>query len=233
MAQGKLTNSPKAILSWSSGKDSAMALRRVLTTKEVDVVCLLTTTTYQFHRVSMHGVREELVHLQAKSLGYPLEKIQIPYPCPNEIYEQQMQNVLSGWKAKGVSHVIFGDLFLEDIRKYREEKLAQIHLKPVFPLWGESTAKLAKEMIQVGFRCVVTCVDPKKLDAGFAGRQFDDSFLRDLPPHVDPCGENGEFHTFVYDGPLFDEPIPVVVGESVLRDGFQFVDLLLDCSTDI
>jgi uncharacterized protein (TIGR00290 family) len=210
-----------------------MALHRILATGEVEVVCLLTTITDRFHRVSMHGVREELVDLQAKLLGYPLEKIRIPYPCPNEIYEQQMQNALSGWKVNGVSHVIFGDLFLEDIRKYREEKLAQIHLKPVFPLWGESTAILAKEMIQVGFRCVVTCVDPKKLDAGFAGRQFDESFLRDLPPHVDPLGENGEFHTFVYDGPIFDEPIPIVIGESVLRDGFQFVDLLLNSPTDI
>jgi len=205
-----------------------MALHRIHMTKNLEVVCLLTTITDRFHRVSMHGVREELLDLQAKSLGYPLEKILIPYPCPNEIYEQQMQNVLSRWKVKGVSHVIFGDLFLEDIRKYREEKLAQIDLEPVFPLWRESTAILAKEIIQVGFRSVVTCVDPNKLDTGFAGRQFDESFLRDLPPHVDPCGENGEFHTFVYNGPIFNEPIHVTVGESVLRDGFQFVDLLLN-----
>jgi uncharacterized protein (TIGR00290 family) len=174
----------------------------------------------------MHGVREELLDLQAKSLGYEIEKVQIPYPCPNEIYEEKMRRLLSKWKEQGVSHVIFGDLFLEDIRKYREEKLAQIGLTPVFPLWRENTTILAKEMIRVGFRGLVTCVDPKKLDPGFVGRQFSDSFLNDLPPEVDPCGENGEFHTFVYDGPTFKKSIPVVAGKRVLRDGFQFIDIL-------
>jgi uncharacterized protein (TIGR00290 family) len=173
----------------------------------------------------MHGVREELVDLQAKSLGYPLEKVLIPYPCPNEIYEQRMREVLSRWKAKRVSNVIFGDLFLEDIRKYREEKLAQLDLTPVFPLWGENTAVLAKEMIRIGFRSVVTCVDPKKLDPRYVGRRFDQSFLNDLPQEVDPCGENGEFHTFVYDGPIFTQPIPVTVERSELHDGFQFADV--------
>jgi uncharacterized protein (TIGR00290 family) len=176
----------------------------------------------------MHGVREELLDLQAKSLDLPLEKVRIPYPCTNEIYEHQMRSVLSRWKIKGVSHVVFGDLFLEDIRRYREEKLAQIDLKSVFPLWGEDTSKLAGEMIRVGFRSVVTCVDPKKLDPRYVGRQFDQSFLKDLPPHVDPCGENGEFHTFVYDGPIFKEAIPITLGESIIRDGFQFVDVLVD-----
>jgi uncharacterized protein (TIGR00290 family) len=137
-----------------------------------------------------------------------------------------MRRLLSKWKEQGVSHVIFGDLFLEDIRKYREEKLAQIGLTPVFPLWRENTTILAKEMIRVGFRALVTCVDPKKLDPGFVGRQFGDSFLNDLPPEVDPCGENGEFHTFVYDGPTFKESILVVAGKRVLRDGFQFIDIL-------
>ena len=186
----------------------------------------MTTVTDRFSRVSMHGVREELLDLQAKSLGYHLEKFRIPYPCPNDVYEEKMRDVLSVWKTKEVSHVIFGDLYLEDIRKYREEKLEQIDFKAVFPLWLENTATLAKEMIRLGFRSIVTCVDPNKLDAGFVGRQFDDSFLNDLPPQVDPCGENGEFHTFIYDGPIFREPIPVVIGESVLRDGFQFVDIL-------
>ena len=194
---GELAMVPRAILSWSSGKDSAMALHRILTTKQLEVVCLVTTVTDRYHRVSMHGVREELLDLQAKSLGYEIEKVQIPYPCPNEIYEEKMRRLLSKWKEQGVSHVIFGDLFLEDIRKYREEKLAQIGLTPVFPLWREDTTILAKEMIRVGFRGLVTCVDPKKLDPGFVGRQFGDSFLNDLPPEVDPCGENGEFHTFV------------------------------------
>ena len=202
-----------------------MALHRILKAGQLEVVCLMTTITDRFHRVSMHGVREELVDLQAKSLGYPLEKVWIPYPCPNEIYEQRMREVLSRWKAKGVSHVIFGDLFLEDIRKYREEKLAQLDLTPVFPLWRENTAILAKEMIRIGFRSVVTCVDPKKLDPGCAGRRFDQSFLNDLPREVDPCGENGEFHTFVYDGPIFTQPIPIEVGRSELHDGFQFADV--------
>ena len=216
----------RAILSWSSGKDSAMALHRIRMTGELDVVCLLTTVTDRFHRVSMHGVREQLLDLQAKSLGYPIEKVQIPYPCPNEIYEEKMRNALLPWKEEGVSDVIFGDLFLEDIRKYREEKLSQIDMKPAFPLWHENTETLAQEIIRVGFRGLITCIDSRKLDAKFAGRQFDESFLANLPAGIDPCGENGEFHTFVYAGPIFKEPIPVVVGEHVFRDGFQFADVL-------
>ena len=216
---------PKAILSWSSGKDSALALHRTLAAKEFEVVCLLTTISDAFHRVSMHGVREELLELQAESLGIQLQKMMIPYPCPNAVYEEKMSEMLSFWKKKGVTHVIFGDLFLEDIRKYREEKITQIDLTPVFPVWGKDTANLAREMLGIGFRAVICCVDPRKLDAQFAGREFDSSLVRDLPANVDPCGENGEFHTFVYDGPIFKKPIPVQVGERVMRDGFQFVDL--------
>ncbi len=204
-----------------------MALYRTLTARELEVVCLLTTISDQFHRVSMHGVREELLDRQAESIGIPLEKVLIPYPCPNVIYEEKMRKALSLWRGKGVTHVIFGDLFLEDIRKYREANLAQLDLTPIFPVWGRDTASLASEMLKVGFRAIITCVDPKRLDMKFAGRQFDNSLLKDLPPSVDPCGENGEFHTFVYDGPFFREPIPVEVGESVLRDGFQFADVLL------
>jgi len=218
---------PKAILSWSSGKDSAMALYRSLASKQFEVVCLLTTLTEQFRRVSMHGVREELLDRQAESLGITLEKVLIPYPCPNAVYEEKMRNTLSLWKEKGVTHVIFGDLFLEDIRRYREANLSRIDLTPVFPVWGTDTASLAREMLEVGFRAVLTCVDPRKLDGKFAGRQFDISLLGDLPQTVDPCGENGEFHTFVYDGPIFRESIRVEVGQSVLRDGFQFADVLL------
>ncbi len=217
----------KAILSWSSGKDSAMALYRTLAAKQFQIVCLLTTLSDQFRRVSMHGVREELLDRQAKSVGIHLEKVLIPYPCPNVVYEEKMRKVLSQWKRRGVTHVIFGDLFLEDIRKYREANLAQLDLTPIFPVWGKDTASLAEDMLKVGFRAIITCVDPKKLDEKFAGRQFDNSLLKDLPPSVDPCGENGEFHTFVYDGPIFREPIPVEVGESVSRDGFQFADVLL------
>jgi len=215
----------KAILSWSSGKDSAMALYRVLKSREFEIVCLLTTITDQFHRISMHGVREELLDAQAQSLGYPTEKVMIPYPCPNQIYEEKMANALSAWKSKGVEHVIFGDLFLEDIRKYREEKLSQMNMSPVFPLWMENTTALAREILKLGFRSVVTCVDPGKLDPAFAGRDFDESFLKSIPPRIDPCGENGEFHTFVYDGPIFKQPIPVKVGEHVTRNGFVFADL--------
>ncbi len=216
---------PRAILSWSSGKDSAMALHRTLAAKELEVVCLLTTVSDAFHRVSMHGVREELLEVQAKSVGIQLQKVIIPYPCPNVVYEEKMREVLSLWKGKGVTQVIFGDLFLEDIRKYREEKIAQINLTPIFPVWGKDTANLAREMLDTGFRAIICCVDPKKLDPQFAGREFDSSLLKDLPENVDPCGENGEFHTFVYDGPIFKKPIPVQVGERVMRDGFQFADI--------
>jgi uncharacterized protein (TIGR00290 family) len=202
-----------------------MALHRVQRSKNFEIVCLFTTITDQFHRISMHGVREELLDAQAQSVGYPIEKVVIPYPCPNQVYEERMANFLSVWKSKGVRHVIFGDLFLEEIRNYREHKLSQIGMTPVFPLWGEDTAELAREMLKVGFRAVVTCVDPKKMEPKFAGHLFDETFLRSIPPDVDPCGENGEFHTFVYDGPIFNQPISVKVGETVTRDGFTFTDL--------
>lgn len=204
-----------------------MALSRILAAQELEVVCLLTTVSDRFHRVSMHGVREELLDRQAEAVGLPLEKVLIPYPCPNAVYEEKMRKVLSKWKMKGVTHAIFGDLFLEDIRRYREANLAQLGLVPTFPVWGRDTTSLAREMLKAGFKAILTCVDPKKLDANFAGRQFDASLLRDLPAEVDPCGENGEFHTFVYDGPVFRDPIPVEVGETVQRDGFVFADLLL------
>jgi uncharacterized protein (TIGR00290 family) len=222
-----VSKQPKALLSWSSGKDSAMAFYRILTAKEYEVVGLLTTISDQFHRVSMHGVREELLEMQARLAGRELEKVMIPYPCPNAVYEEKMREALTRWMNKGVSHVIFGDLFLEDIRRYREQKLAQLGLKPVFPVWGDDTASLAREMLKVGFRAVITCVDPKKLERKFAGREFNHSLLADLPKSVDPCGENGEFHTFVYDGPIFKQPIPIRIGEVVNRDGFEFADILL------
>jgi uncharacterized protein (TIGR00290 family) len=174
----------------------------------------------------MHGVREELLEMQAESLGFQLQKVMIPYPCPNTVYEEKMREALQFWKKEGVTHVIFGDLFLEDIRRYREEKLALLNLTPVFPVWGRDTAKLAREMIASGFRAILSCVDPRKLDPNFVGRQFDLSLLRELPEGVDPCGENGEFHTFVYDGPRFKKPLRVHVGETVTRDGFQFADII-------
>jgi len=215
----------KAIVSWSSGKDSAMALQKTLEADQFEVSTLLTTVSEPFHRVSMHGVREELLERQADSLGLELVKVMIPYPCPNAVYEEKMRNTLQFWKRKGVTHVIFGDLFLEDIRRYREEKLALLHLTPIFPIWGKDTPRLAREMIAAGFRAILTCVDPRKLSPSLAGREFDSSLLSDLPDEVDPCGENGEFHTFVYDGPPFKKPIRVEVGERVARDGFQFADI--------
>ncbi len=204
-----------------------MALYRIRESNEFEINCLLTTVTDQFHRVSMHGVREELLDLQAKAVSLPLQKVMIPYPCPNQVYEEKMANALSALKVKRVTHAVFGDLFLEDIRKYREKNLARINIMPVFPLWLENTKALAREMMRVGFRAIVTCVDPRKLDASFAGREFDESFLRELPSGVDPCGENGEFHTFVFDGPMFKNPIRVKVGERVQRNGFQFADVTL------
>ena len=202
-----------------------MALQRTLASGQFEVTSLLTTISDSFHRVSMHGVREQLLEMQAESLGLQLQKLMIPYPCPNTVYEEKMRETLQRWKGKGVTHVIFGDLFLEDIRRYREEKLSLLDLTPVFPVWGKDTARLAREMIAAGFRAILSCVDPRKLDPNFAGRQFDSSLLRDLPEGVDPCGENGEFHTFVYDGPIFEKAIRVEVGEKVNRDGFQFADL--------
>lgn len=174
----------------------------------------------------MHGVREELLERQAEVLGIQLQKVLIPYPCPNDVYEKEMREVLEVWKARGVTHVIFGDLFLEDIRRYREKQLALVNLTSVFPVWGKDTAGLAKEIIATGFRAILSCVDPRKLDQSFTGREFDTSLLRDLPAGVDPCGENGEFHTFVYDGPLFSKPIGVEVGGRVMRDGFAFADIV-------
>lgn len=217
---------PKAVVSWSSGKDSAMSLHKVLRSGEFEVVCLLTTVTDPFRRVSMHGVREELLDAQALSVGVPVAKVRIPYPCPNDVYEREMGGFLKKWKRKGATHCVFGDLFLEDVRRYREERLDRAGVKPVFPIWGEDTRRLAREMLRVGFRAVVTCVDTRQLGASFAGREFDKSFLDDLPAGVDPCGENGEFHTFVYDGPIFKKRIEVEVGRRVLRDGFQFADVL-------
>ena len=203
-----------------------MALFRVMQSNEYEILTLLTTVSDAFHRVSMHGTREELLDRQAASIGLPIEKVRIPYPCPNEIYEAKMNSVMMKYKARGLTHAIFGDLFLEDIRKYREEKLAKVQITPIFPLWNRDTTKLANSILQAGFRAIISCVDPKKLDGKFAGRLFDETFLQELPSTVDPCGENGEFHTFVFDGPIFKKPIEVTTGQSVVRDGFQFADIL-------
>ncbi|HKW89029.1 MAG TPA: hypothetical protein VJN21_09750 [Candidatus Acidoferrales bacterium] len=217
---------PKAWLSWSSGKDSAWALHVIRQRNECDVVALLTTVNRAFNRVAMHSVRESLLDAQAAAAGLPLVKVSIPSPCPNDVYERAMAEAMAQARTAGVTHVIFGDLFLEDIRTYREENLAKCGMAPVFPLWLKDTRTLANEMIAAGLRAYITCVDPRKLDASFAGRSFDAAFLADLPASIDPCGENGEFHTFANAGPMFSAPIPVERGEIVEREGFVFADLL-------
>ncbi|MGH9396568.1 MAG: ATP-binding protein [Terriglobia bacterium] len=219
----------KAWLSWSSGKDSAWALETIRRQAEVDVTALLTTFNTTHGRVAMHAVREALVRQQAESLGLPLVVIPLPWPCPNSAYEEAMARAVARAHDQGVSHIAFGDLFLEDVRRYREEKLAGTGITPLFPLWGMETSSLAHEMVACGLRAYLTCVDPKKLDRGFAGALFDESLLAALPPSIDPCGENGEFHTFCFGGPMFRKPIPVITGETIERDGFVFADLLPAC----
>ena len=217
---------PRALLSWSSGKDSAWALDVLRTRREVEVVGLLTTFNTAFARVAMHAVREELVWGQASAVGLPLRAVPLPWPCPNESYEAAMDMALADARADGVSHIAFGDLLLADIRAYREERMRDARMTPVFPLWGQDTAALARTMIDAGTGATVVCVDPRQLDPSFCGREFDIRFLADLPSGVDPCGENGEFHTFAWDGPAFQRPVPIRRGEVVERDGFVFTDVL-------
>lgn len=216
----------KAWLSWSSGKDSAWALQVALECGEFEVVALLTTVNATHGRVAMHAVRESLLDAQAEAVGLPLVKVSIPSPCPNAIYEAAMRKAMEQARAAGVTHAVFGDLFLEDIRAYRQKNLAACGMTPVFPLWKLDTRKLAQEMMAAGLGAYLTCIDPKKLAPSFAGRLFDARLLADLPAGVDPCGENGEFHTFAFSGPMFRLPIPVEVGEIMERDGFVFADLL-------
>jgi len=217
---------PRAWLAWSSGKDSAWALHTIRQAGEFDVVALLTTVNRTHQRVAMHAVRESLLEMQAAAAGLPLVKVPIPSPCPNEIYEREMGAAMERARAEGVWHVIFGDLFLEDIRAYREKQLAACGMTPVFPLWRRDTRLLAQEMLAGGLSAYLTCVDPRKLAKSFAGRRFDAELLKDFPEGVDPCGENGEFHTFANAGPMFRDKIAVTPGEIVERDGFVFADLL-------
>jgi uncharacterized protein (TIGR00290 family) len=217
---------PKAWLAWSSGKDSAWSLHTVRRSGEYEIVALLTTVNRAHARVAMHAVRETLLEAQAAAAGLPLVTVPIPSPCPNLVYEQAMAEAMARARAEGVFHIIFGDLFLEDIRKYREQQLSSCGMTPVFPLWGCDTRQLACEMLAGGLTAWLTCVDPKQLDPAFAGRRFDAKLLDELPEAVDPCGENGEFHTFADGGPMFRAPIPVERGEIVERDGFAFADLV-------
>jgi uncharacterized protein (TIGR00290 family) len=216
----------KTLVSWSSGKDSAWLTHVLRQMPDVEVAALLTTVNESAQRVAMHAVRMELLDAQANALGLPLWKVFIPHPCSNEVYEQAMAATVGRAVAAGFSHCAFGDLFLEDVRRYREEKLAGTGLTPMFPLFGSDTTALARDMVDAGLGARLTCVNPKLLDRSFAGREFNADLLADLPATVDPCGERGEFHTFAYRGPMFDRPIDVEPGVIVERDGFVFADLI-------
>lgn len=222
-----MTARPKALISWSSGKDSAFSLYEVRCAGEFDVVGALTTVSENFGRVSIHGVREEVLRAQLAAANLPATIVPIPFPCPNEIYEARMGEAVAKARAAGVTHMIFGDLFLEDIRRYREEKLRGTGITPVFPLWLRPTSQLACDMIASRLQTFIATVDMNKMPASFAGRRYDAQLLADLPEGVDPCGENGEFHTCVVGGPMFSRPLPVVTGEHVERDGYAYCDLLL------
>jgi uncharacterized protein (TIGR00290 family) len=214
------------LIAWSSGKDSAWALHEARRTGDLDIVGALTTVTETFGRVSMHGVREELLQMQLAAVGLPAIVVHIPFPCPNETYEQKMAAVMDEAKASDVTHIIFGDLFLEDVRAYRERLFSGTGIVPVFPVWGRPTLALAREMIRAGVEAHLSAVDLRKLPASFAGRRFDNALLDSLPAGIDPCGENGEFHSFVSAGPMLARSIPVTVGETVELDGFAYADLL-------
>jgi uncharacterized protein (TIGR00290 family) len=221
-----MASRPKALIAWSSGKDSAWALHEVRRSGEVEIVGALTTVTDAFARVSIHGLREELLLAQLDACGLPATVVRIPYPCPNEIYEREMAAAMAQAKAQGISHVVFGDLFLQDVRAYREQRLAPIGITPLFPLWLRPTDALAREMIAGGVDARIVAVDLKQLPSRFAGRRFDQALLDELPSGVDPCGENGEFHSFVVAGPMLTRAVAVMAGETVERDGMAYADLL-------
>jgi uncharacterized protein (TIGR00290 family) len=216
----------KILFGWSGGKDSTMALYEIKKHHEYEVVSLLTTVTKDYDRISMHGVRRVLVEQQAKSLDIPLHKVFIPKNCTNEIYVAKMTEALNMFKEQGIEKVGFGDIFLEDVRKYREDNLAKLNMKGIFPIWGRDSAELAHSFIALGFKSVISCIDTKVLDQKFLGRQFDEDFLAELPPNIDPSGENGEFHSFAYDGPIFQQGIGYSLGETVDRNSFHFRDLI-------
>ena len=218
--------SRRVVLSWSSGKDSAWTLHVLREDPDVEVVGLLTTVNTTHDRVAMHSTRRAILEAQAHSAGLPLHVVPLPWPCSNEVYENAMRSAVESAAGNSVTHIAFGDLFLEDIRAYRTRQLEGSGLSPLFPLWHEPTARLARRMIDAGLEAHLTCVDPQKLSPSFAGRRYDHALLDDLPEGVDPCGENGEFHTCVLAGPMFRQPLSAVVGEVVQRDGFYFADLV-------
>ena len=216
----------RTLLSWSSGKDSAWALHILRQDPDVDVVGLFSTYNQAFDRVAMHGVRIDLVSWQAENVSLPIRLIPIPHPCTDEEYAAIMEDFVEGARQEGIDCFAFGDLLLEDVRRYREEKLADTGIEPLFPLWGTPTGELSREMVSGGLRAIVTCLDPQHLPEELAGQAYDAAFLDRIPAGVDPCGENGEFHTFAFDGPMFRQPVGIGVGETVSRDGFVFTDLL-------
>jgi len=217
----------KVMFSWSGGKDSALALYELMKEPDYEIAALLTTINRKYDRTSMHGVRRILLEQQAQSLGIALEKVFVPEDCSNEEYERKMKEVLKRYQAAGVRSVVFGDIFLEDLRKYRQENLLKIGMKAIFPIWKFNTLDLANKFIDLGFKAVITCIDSNVLDKRFTGRIFDEEFLSELPSRIDPCGENGEFHTFVYDGPVFRSGILYQAGETVLRrERFYYCDLV-------
>jgi uncharacterized protein (TIGR00290 family) len=224
----------KAIFNWSSGKDSAMALYKIMQWQAFDIQCLMTSINSQFDRISMHGVRTSLLEKQAESIGLPLHKLELPEMPSMEVYAEVVGNAMKEFKAQGIVYSIFGDIFLEDLRKYREEQLALVGIKAVFPLWNLQTHQLMEEFISAGFKAIIVCVNENYLDKSFVGRLLDKDFLNDIPKNVDPCGENGEYHSFVFDGPIFSKPIEFNIGEVVYKTydqsekkfGFYYCDLL-------
>ncbi len=216
----------RTLLSWSSGKDSAWSLHVLRQDPDIEVVGLVSTINEEFDRVAMHAVRVELLKRQAKAVGLPLHIIPLPNPCTNEIYESRMNDFIASIKNEGIEYMAFGDLYLEDIRAYRESRLKDTGITPLFPIWGIPTDELANTMVQSGLRAQITCVDPKKIDPSFAGREYNQSLINDLPDNVDPCGENGEFHSFCFAGPMFSQPVDITLGDTVEREGFVFSDLL-------
>lgn len=217
---------PKALLSWSSGKDSAWTLHVLREQGEVEIVGLLTSVNAAYDRVSMHAVRAEMLRRQADATGVELWTVPLPWPCSNETYEEAMSGAMERARDAGISRIAFGDLYLEDVRRYREARLSGTGIEPTFPLWGMPTDALARRMIAGGLRARLTCVDPRQLEPRFAGRDYDEALLGELPRSVDPCGEKGEFHTFAYEGPMFRSPIAIRDGDIVERDGFVFADVL-------
>jgi len=217
---------PLVVVSWSSGKDCAFALHQIRNEGKFEVIGLLTTLNQENDRVAMHGVRKELLQRQMEALDLPAEMVMLPMPCDNETYRRLVGDTIEVLRERGVKQVVFGDLFLEDVRQYREEQMQDSGLSPIFPLWLRDTKQLSRDMVESGLRAIVTCVDQRALPAEYVGRQYDHVFLNDLPPGVDPCGEKGEFHTVVVDGPMFLSGIPVEIGETVVRGDFAFADVV-------